>query len=318
MPFPHAPGFKIKLKPQEPSIMTTDKLKEQLEAVGLNCSQLTEQNLQDYINSVKSEIPQGGLRAYGILAPSRDQGAGLSNNSFGDENPCKTDPNSCDCIEKQLSGAALNAIVPENPVHYAETVGQLVDAATPPWAVVESMVDQEAMQVIQVWDHFKWLYDNSDHNGFPGIVTGPKEYTQYDTNAEAVKKLFSSVMIEMAAAVVKGVDESSMQATVTNIVNEQVRKDPNYVQCGSRVLHLVDGYDSEGRANGIGTLTVIWKLSVQDYKKKSKDGGDKHQTSLTVKAWSVLYSDPDICCKNYNDVLKHFNIDPSSAPTCLH
>lgn len=305
MPFPPAPGFKIKLDAATPSQLTPDKLKAQLEAVGLSCSQLSPENLQAYIDEVKDNIPKGEIQSYGILAPPEDLG------------PAR-DPAEVRAQADAKAARLADIRAAGKTVHYAETTGQLVSAATGDWSVVETTVDQAAMQIIQVWDHFNWLYENRDTNGFTGIVTGPTTYTQYETNEDAVKKLFNKVMIEMAAAVVKGLDKSTLQATVTNIIQEQVKPSTNYSTTGSRVLHLVDGYDPQtGQANGIGTLTVTWTLTVEDYKRKTKHGGDKHESDLTVKAWSVLYTDPDTCCKNYRAVLEHFKIDPTTAPQCL-
>jgi hypothetical protein len=304
MPFPPAPGFKIGLNKVEASKLLPADLKVQLEAVGLSCSQLTPENLESYITEVKDSLPQGGIQSYAILAPPQDLSSAQS----------VTD------VQAQASAKTARLLALRNSgqtVHYAETVGHLVKAATGDWEVAETTVDQGALQVIQVEDHFDWLLANNATNGFTGITTGPTTYTQYDTTEAAVKSLFNKVVIEMAAAVVKGLEESTMQATLTNIIQEQVQASENYSTTGSRVIHLVDGYNSKGEANGIGTLTVKWTLTVADYKKKTKDGGDKHQTDLTVKAWSVLYADPSTCCKNYKDVLTHFKIDPISAPTCL-
>ncbi|MCI5208140.1 MAG: hypothetical protein D3910_04985 [Candidatus Electrothrix sp. ATG2] len=304
MPFPPPPGFKIKLSSAEPSKLTPDDLKDQLEAVGLSCSQLTPEALQSYIDEVKGNIPEGAIQTYAILAPPEDLQGARSLDSI----QALTEKKKVKLTAVRNSGGLISV---------EDAVGKLVKAATGNWEVVESTVDQGALQIIQVRDHFNWLYDNRATNGFTGIITGPKTYSQYETNEDAVKSLFQKVIIEMAAAVVKGVDEASMQATVTNIIQEQVESSQNYSTQGSRVLHLVDGYDSKGEANGIGTLTVEWTLSVANYKKKSKDGGDKHETDLTVTAWSVLYTDPDTCCKNYRSVLTEFNIDPKGAPQCL-
>ncbi len=303
MSFPKPPGFKVILEPATPSVLTPDDLAKQLEAVGLKCSQLTPQTLDSYITEVKQNIPEGEIECYAILAPPEDLG------------PAQ-DPAAVQARAEDKAARLEAARAAGKTVHYAEVTGPLVTAATANWEVVESTVDQGALQIIQVRDHFNWLYDHRDTNGFTGIITGPTTYTQYETNETAVKNLFQKVMIEMAAAVVKGLNKSTMEATVTNIINEQVQPSENYHTSGSRVLHLVDGYDSHGQANGIGTLTTEWDLTVEDYKRKSKDGGDKHDTTLIVTAWSVLYTDPDTCCKNYNDVLDHFKIDKSSAPKC--
>jgi hypothetical protein len=58
---------------------------------------------------------------------------------------------------------------------------------------------------------------------------------------------------------------------------------------------------------------VQWHLQIQDYKRKSKDGGDTHHTRLEVHSWSVTYSDTTPMCNDYAAVCKQFAI---SALTC--
>jgi hypothetical protein len=91
----------------------------------------------------------------------------------------------------------------------------------------------------------------------------------------------------------------------------------NYDQSDSRVIFLVDNYNaSTGYGDGVGVLFVAWRLQITDYHRKSKHGGDTHPTNLTINAGSVLYSDPNILCADYNSVLKQFGINPGTAPAC--
>ncbi|NVK17522.1 MAG: hypothetical protein HWE30_02370 [Methylocystaceae bacterium] len=287
MPFPRPKGFKINLTPATPSLLDATSLKKQLENVGLNCSQLTPENLDGYIQNVKEDMPQGTLQAYAILAP-----------------------------KGELEGAVSEEPVADKKRSVQDIIGDLVTAATAEWKEDETIGYQGPLQVIQAWEHYNWLYENRDTNGFTGNISGPTTISQNETNEKAVQKLFSEVLIMMASSVVQGIDTASLQATVSNIVQEQTKDSVNYTSKGSRVIHLVDGYNSKGEANAIGTVTMTWTLTVEDYKRKTKDGGDKHDSSIDVKAWSVMYTDPSTLCANYNAVLDHFDIHDPSNPKC--
>jgi len=84
-------------------------------------------------------------------------------------------------------------------------------------------------------------------------------------------------------------------------------------------MMLVQNYDpNTGYADGIGILSYRWTMTIEDYKRKEKDGGDTHNTYMKVIASSVLYPGlSGIClmCNHYNSVVNHFEID-DQLPNC--
>lgn len=55
-----------------PTPFTPEDLRRQLDSIGLNCAQITEQTLQQYIDDVISRLSNGLTQVYGIMAPARD------------------------------------------------------------------------------------------------------------------------------------------------------------------------------------------------------------------------------------------------------
>jgi hypothetical protein len=275
-------GIKIDLKADTPSQFDTDALKKQLETMGLTCGQLTLENLESYIQQVNDKIPSGSVQSYGIKAPPEDL------NSYSEE--------------------TVKSGVPS-----------LVTAAKANWTISTSGDGYGPnLEIIQYPAHFNCLYDNRDVNGFAGILDNPPPYTGNFPNAEAIQKLFVNVCTTASATVVKGVDQAAMQAALTNVIQPLANANlSNYNASGSRVMFLVDNYNvTTKKADGLGVLFVNWSLAIRDYKRKSKDGGDTHPVSLTVRAGSVLYDDQKKLCADYNWLLGALRIDPSTVPSC--
>ena len=276
-------SINIDLKADTPSQFDTDALRKQLETMGMACGQLTTENLESYIQQVNDKIPSGSVQSYGIKAPPED----LSANS-----------------EETAKSA----------------VPSLVTAAKANWTISTSGDGYGPnLEIIQYPDHFNCLYENRDLNGFTGTIDNPPPYTGNYPNAEAIQKLFINVCTTASATVVKDVDQDSMRATLTNVIQPLANANlSNYNVSGSRAIFLVDNYNQSTKvADALGVLFVNWNLAIRDYKRKSKDGGDTHPVSLTVRAGSVLYDDPKKLCADYNWVLATFKIDRSTVPSCV-
>jgi hypothetical protein len=290
MPFGPPSGIKAgNLSPATPTPFDATALKTQLQNIGLSCAQINEQNLNQYISQVNSQLPIGAVQSFAIKAPSTNIGPATA--------------------AAQVGGMmALAAAVPP-----------LEDSATGNWTInAEGDGYGPQLEVIQYPDHFNWLYANRATNGFTGVIDNPPAYTGNYPNAEAIQNLFVNVGITASATLVKGIDQDAMRATLSNAI--QPLADANlddYNVSDSRTIFLVDNYNPSTQiADGLGVLFISWTLTISDYKRKTKDGGDTHPTSLTINAGSILYSDPSTLCADYNSVLKQFNIDPATAPTC--
>ncbi|EPX82292.1 hypothetical protein Salmuc_03080 [Salipiger mucosus DSM 16094] len=273
-----------------PTPFDSTNLKKQLANIGLDCAQLSHQNLSGYIDQVNAELADGKVQSMAIKAPQGD----VANPMLGE-----------------------NRIVAATSL--AAQAQPMVSAATGNWTINDEAEGYAPnLEIIQYPTHFQWLYDNRATNGFAGVIDNPPTIAKNEDNAAAIQKLFVSVGLTASATLVKGLDKSTMQATLTNVIQPLSNANlSNYNVTDSRAIFLVDNYDPKTQhADGIGVLFIKWHLIITDYKRKDKDGGDTHPTTLTINAGAVMYSDPSVLCTDYNAVLKQFAIDPTTAPTC--
>lgn len=160
------------------------------------------------------------------------------------------------------------------------------------------------LEYIQYETHFDWL--KSNRPSFTGIQDKPPQYHgKYDT-VDAVKKMFINVGTDASATLVKGVDKLAIESVLSNAIAPL--SDPNasnYDVSDSRVIFLVENYNPETqKADAVGVLTIQWHLKINDYKEKKKS--PKHETWLTVKSRSVLYSSIDEMDGDYLAAYTHF------------
>ena len=303
MPFGPSSGIPVgKLTAATPTPFDADALKTQLEAIGLSCAQINKKNLNQYIGEVTSQLPIGQVQAFAIKKPSQKAGVAAAM-VVGKA--------------RRLAAAAMD-VGAARPL--ADAAPKMEDSATANWTINANGDGYgPQLEVIQYPDHFNWLYNNRATNGFVGVIDNPPPYKGNYPNAAAIQNLFITVGITASATLVKGIDQDAMKATLTNVIQPLSNANlSDYNVSDSRAIFLVDNYNSStGWADGLGVLFVSWTLSITDYQRKTKDGGDTHPTTLTVKAGSVLYSDPSVLCADYHSVLKQFNIDPTTAPACI-
>ena len=73
MPIPRK-RIKIELKKINPSVLTPEKLKEQLNDVGLACKDTSLPRLEKFIEEVNARIPSGVTESFAILEPAKKPG----------------------------------------------------------------------------------------------------------------------------------------------------------------------------------------------------------------------------------------------------
>jgi len=267
-------------------------LKKQLGAVGLDCAQLTKGFLSQQVEEVTSQLANGSVQAYAIKAPTSQVSMGRFS-------------------------ASSSAVAETSEPH------SLTDVATANWTInAEGDGYGPQLEIIQYPTHFDWLYNNKANNGFTGVKDDQPAISGNYENAAAIQKLFITTALAASATLVKGLDKDAMKAALTNVIaplananlsnyNMPASGDPR----PSLVIYLVDNYNTSTKeADGLGVLYFNWSLSISDYKRKTKDGGDTHATTLQVNAGSVLYGDPGPLCSDYNSVVKQFEL--SNAPSC--
>lgn len=289
MPFP-SKKIKIQLKPCEPTVLDTNNLKVQLQRIGLSCAEINQQNLDQYLTNVKSQLPSGKIQTFGIQTPSKQP-------------------------------FHVTRMMPGVTRLLAEAVPTLEQSAKGNWEPSSNAQGfAPNLSVIQYPDHFNWLYANRATNGFTGVIDTPPEYSGYYSNAQAIQDLFTKVGVTSGSTLVKGLDKDSLLAAMSNAIGTVTDQNlSNYDVKDSRVLYLVEDYNpSTNDANAIGVLYIRWHLTINDYKRKSKDGGDTHNTKLKIESGSVLYGDAKPLCDNYFAVLKQFNINTQDAPSCIY
>lgn len=286
MTFGPPPRFPIgQLRPASPSLLTPPTLRTQLEAVGLNCAEITDASLEADIQEVKAVLPQGVVQSYVIAAPLSSPAVPAS--------------------KRAIYMVAVADIRSERAL-----LEPMVDVATGNWEPdVSAQGYNKIFYVIANESHFNWLYDNRATNHFTGVKNEPPAYTGYYSNAEAIKKLFVQVCLTASSTLVQGLDRSTMEAVLWNIIQPMDDSQlANYDQPDSRIILLVQDYDpSTQTAEGVGFVYMNWHLKVQDYKRKTKHGGDTHDTYLLVKAGANLYFDYAMC-DDYKLVCDHFGI----------
>lgn len=161
------------------------------------------------------------------------------------------------------------------------------------------------LEYIQYETHFDWLLGNQP--GFTGVVNNPPEYSGKYDSVSAVKEMFVNVALDASSTLVKGLDKASMQSVLSNAIAPVDDKNAQNYNPGwqSRVIFLVENYDPvKQEADAVGVLTIAWNLTIKDYKEKKKS--PLHETHLTVKARSVLYSSVETMNSDYLAARTHF------------
>lgn len=286
MPIPRR-TVPIVLNPATPTQLTVDALKKQLTQIGLTCPDSAKDKLEQYIQEVKAALPDGHTQTYAILGPALpgSETVGLSFAELAD----------------RVSSA-----------NKTSRLATLDDAATGNWEP-DATGDGYAttLEYIQFEDHFTWLKDNRP--SFTGVVDNPPTSTGRYATVDAVKDLFVQVGTTASATLVTGLDHASIESALSNAIaplNEAGVSD--YDVTDSRVIFLVENYNPVTQeADGIGVLTIQWRLTIKDYKEKKQN--PQHDTTLTIKSRSVLYSSLDDMYADYDAAAAHFGGPPRKA-----
>ncbi len=266
---------KISLEKSEPTKLTTSSLKKQLNNIGLTCEHTSEENLKKYKEEVLNKIPQGVIQTFGICKHKEStDGSPFYKSEFGDGN--------------------------------ASYFG-LTEASKGNWEPSDTALGYSAdLEYIQYPTHFDYLMENRP--SFTGKKSIP--FSQKDkvySTVTGIKNTFTKVGTEASLLLVKGLDKASIESLLSDVIapiTDETAKDYNPGP-DSRVVFLVDNYNpSTGEADGIGVLSINWKLTIKDYKEKKKVTG--HETSLEVTARAVIYDSIDALEADVAFVESHF------------
>jgi hypothetical protein len=276
----------IQLSSATPTPLTPAALQKQLNDIGLTCPDTATDKLRQYIAEVQSQLIDGHTQTYAILRPA---------------------------VPELMVGNGSGAISFAEVADAAQAAGQTSRLAV---TLAESSVgnwepDQTGLgygpelEYIQFETHFDWLKANVQT--FTGVVNNPPVMTGKYDSVDAIKKLFVEVGTTASSTLVKGLDKSSFESVLSNAIAPLAEGGvSNYHVADSRVIFLVENYNpATSEADAIGVLTVWWDLSIKDYKEKKQSL--KHDTTLTVKCRSVLYSTLDALFGDYEAAKAQFS-----------
>ncbi|MEG4499891.1 hypothetical protein QUB05_22690 [Microcoleus sp. F10-C6] len=281
MPIP-VRKIKIQLEKAQPTQLTVDTLKQQLNSIGLTCPDSATDKLDGYIQDVKNTIPSGRVQSYGIFTPQEGENNQLAYRSEFD-------------VESLVERGLGDEIVYRG----------LAPSSEGNWRPDGSAAGYTAeLSTIQFPLHFDYLLSNKP--GFGGIKNEQPTYAdKYDT-IDAIKQLFVQVGVNASATLVQGLDRQALESVLSNAIaplNDQQAQD--YDKTDSRAIFLVLNYDPDKtEADGIGVLTINWRLRIKDYKEKKT--ALKHDTTLDINCRSILYTDIAPLLSDYMFITSHF------------
>jgi hypothetical protein len=214
-------------------------------------------------------------------------------------------------VESQLPTGAVQTFQLLKPAEAGETrlaefQEDYVESSTGNWEPDSTGFGYSTvLEYIQYPAHFDWLYANRP--GFTGIKNEPPQYKGRYDSVDAVKRMFRTVATDASATLIKGLDKASIESVLSNAIaplNDRNAKDyapgPQ-----TRVIFLVENYDpTKQEADGVGVLTVWWDMTIKEYLEKKKS--PQHDTTLTVRCRSVLYSSLEAMNADYIAAEAHF------------
>jgi len=264
------------MKAQTPDVVSGDSMHQMLKDTGLDCEDTTPAALQPTVDKVSQ-----------VLQYSQ----GFSSTYLIDK--VEYDPKYKIAVPRSLSrfaarGAKLAAAGDDEGVAKGE------------WRPSDTALGySNKLAVINAY--FTDLYDNYPGFNNIGHIAVEQKSTEYVNNTQAISDLFVKLAIVASGEIVTGINEPTMSASLSNIIAPAL--DPSlkdYDQPDNRIIFIVFNLDpATGYADGVGFIYLTWNLKIVNYKNKTKDGGDKHETTIVMNAQSVVYSDIDILNEHY-------------------
>lgn len=263
----------LQLTKTDPSEVTPEDLKNQLNDVGLDCGFTDPKLLKRFRREVLSSFPDGQMQSYGIsrFAAATADGSPAYTSEFADPT---------------LPYAGLD------------------EAAVADWRPTDSALGYtRKLEYIQYPAHFDYL--EMYRPAFNGRTDKYPIQKKVLPTVEAIKQLFIEVGYSASSALVKGLDKTTLQALLYKAIKVPENPGDNYEENDSRVVFIVDNYDAQAdSAQAIGVLSIHWSLFVKNYKEKKEE--PKHDTSLQMTVRSVVYDDIDALENDVAFVKAHF------------
>ena len=267
---------KIQLNKTEPTPLTVEKLKEQLDNIGLNCAATDPKRLKKYKEDVESQFKDGTNQSFSILKhKASSDGSPYYDSMYGNVNAPYLGTEEASKGDWEPDGSAIG---------YSTQLSTVIFPR-----------------------NFDFLMQN--RIGFAGNKSEERTTSGRFETVDAIKELFIQVGVESSASLVKGLDKTTLNSILSNAIaplNEGNVQ--NYDRPDSRVIFLVENYNPvTEHADAIGVLGIDWRLTIKNYKEKKKEV--KHDTTLTISTRSVLYDSVEALEGDIQFVKSHFGLD---------
>ncbi len=275
----HINKIPIELEKCEPTKLDPKEITKQLNNIGLQCDETRGEKLEKNIEEVANKIGTGKLTTFGV---------------YFDKGEMKVESIAEDKLIKLRQGSVgtMNELLEERYEKQADGT----------WSEGKLGQFTSKLQVIQQKDNFNYLKENAPD--FPYAEFPLKTEKKYVTTVDAIKDMFTQAALACVGATVDGIDDITLKAVFSNVmeaINESVFSE-DYDASNNRVIMLLLNYDPKtSECDGVGAVTVEWRLRIKNYKKKKHN--PKHETILDIEARSVLYTDIDMLDKHYAMVI---------------
>jgi hypothetical protein len=124
---------------------------------------------------------------------------------------------------------------------------------------------------------------------FPGETTDFDSGKKQMKTNDAIVEFFKQTCLGVVTTVAQQVDQGDLEALITTYIEPTMETD-DYAIEKDRFIYLAQDYDpSQQLAFGVGIVTLHYTLTVQDYRQKSKHGGDTHNVTLPMHARGIQY-----------------------------
>jgi len=269
--------MKVKLKKANPTRLTPENLQKQMYGIGLHCESTSIENLTKYKAEVLQELFTSGLQACEIAKPSN----GFSEAAF---------------LNGKLGGS-------DEP--YIDGAVKLVDVAIGEWVWDDTAAGyQEELSAVQIPANFDYLKKNRP--GFAGRVKKVEVKKQL-TSVDAIKGLYIETASAASETLSEHINKDSVEAFFSNVISPlgegEVSKD--YQSSESVMLFLTLNHVGD-YCDGMGVINISYDINIKNYQRKSKDGGDYHDTHITVMCRGVFYSSENVLIGDFEALKNSF------------
>lgn len=125
---------------------------------------------------------------------------------------------------------------------------------------------------------------------FPGYSTDLSQGPEFMKTREAVIDFFKKTCTAATTTVATQINGNDLEGLVSTYIEPMQKSVDDYTINKNRLIYLAQNYNPANQtADGVGIIAIDYALSVENYKRKEKHGGDTHQVKLTMMARGIQY-----------------------------